>query len=125
MPTYKLKHGAAHGDADCGGFTVSQAGGQTTVTANPPGGGAPTNITNLVAFTPKAGTNDTLMNPGAGDTINLGTYTVIVSQVLYTFSTNATYQAAGNGKKAGYYTQPGLTGGLDDWEAADSGTPEE
>jgi hypothetical protein len=127
MPSYKLKHGAATGDVDCGSVVISQANNQTTVSANPPGGGSPQDITSQTTYAAKAGGNGTIMNPAPGDTINFGTYSVSVgpppSSVSYSFNSNATYRAAGAGQKAGYFTSATLSpaGGLNDWEASDPG----
>src|SRR6185503_20874195 len=97
MPSYKLQHGQATGShkAQCGSITVSQANNQTTVMANPPGGGQPVDITSLVVFTPAQGSNGTLLNPNPGDMISLTTYTVTVT---FPFIGNATFRAPGNGQ---------------------------
>jgi len=127
MPSFKLKHGSANGNVDCGSVVISQANNQTTVMANPPGGGAQQNITSQTSYSAKAGGNGTIMNPAPGDTINFGTYSVSVgpppAPVTYGFGTNATYRAASSGKKAGYFTSATLspTAGLNDWEAEDPG----
>ncbi|HEV8396127.1 MAG TPA: hypothetical protein VGQ37_17725 [Vicinamibacterales bacterium] len=123
MPTYKLQHGQATGShkAQCGSITISQANNQTTVMANPPGGGQPVDITSLVVFTKGQGSNGTLFDPSPGDMINLGTYQVTVT---FPFGTDATYRAAGNGP-AGFFTAGASpTGAADDWDAAVPGTPE-
>lgn len=123
MPSYQLQHGSASGTVDCGSVVISNSGGNTTVTGNPPGGGPGVPITGY-SFIAKAGTNDTIMNPGVGDTLNLGSYSVTVGGLSYSFSNNATYRNAGNGQRGGYFTAPGVTGGLQDWDAADgSGKP--
>ena len=125
MPSFKLKHGSANGNVDCGSVVISQANNQTTVMANPPGGGAQQNITSQTSYSAKAGGNGTIMNPAPGDTINFGTYTVPVGTppTSYGFSSNATYRAGAPGKKAGYFTSAtqSPTGGLNDWEAEDPG----
>ena len=127
MPSYKLKHGSAGDNVDCGSVVISQANNQTTVMGNPPGGGPSQNITAQTTYAAKAGGNGTIMNPAPGDTINFGTYTVSIgpppSPTVYGFSSNATYRAAETGKKAGYFTSATLSpaGGLNDWEAEDPG----
>lgn len=121
MPSYKLEHGLASGKADCGNVVISQAGNSDSVMANPPGNAPRQDITNQTTYTPIANGGGTIMNPVAGDTINFGTYTVTVDNVSYGFSSNATYRAATDDKKAGYYTAGASpTAGLDDWDAADS-----
>ena len=127
MPSFKLKHGSANGNVDCGSVVISQAGNQTTVMGNPPGGGQPQDITSQTTYAAKAGGNGTIMNPAPGDTINFGSYTVSIgpppSPTSYGFGSNATYRAGSPGKKAGYFTSDTLspTGGLNDWEAEDPG----
>jgi hypothetical protein len=125
MPTFNLNHdnqGSGTGKVNCGTITVSQANNQTTVMANPPGGGAPTNITSLAVFTAAPGSNGTLLNPNPGDMLNLTTYTVTLT---FTFSTNATFRAPGGGKPGGFFTSGGsITGAVNDWDAADAGGPE-
>jgi hypothetical protein len=124
MPSYILAHGTSTTSVGCGNLVVSNAGGSTTVTSNPPGNAPSVNITSDVTFTPKAGGGGTLMNPVAGDMLNLGSYQVTVNGTSYSFSNNATYRAAGGGQMGGFYTQPGITGGQGDWDAADgSGKP--
>ena len=126
MPNYALQHAPASGTTPvgCGSLTVSQANNQITVTANPPGGGAGTNITTLVVFTPATGSNGTIFSPNAGDMMNLSTYTVTVGTSTYSFGTNATFRAAGNGLRGGFFTAGSLTGAIDDWDAATSGGPD-
>jgi hypothetical protein len=127
MPNYALQHAPATGTGPtvaCGSITVSQANNQITVTANPPGGGAGTNITSLVVFTPATGSNGTIFSPNAGDMMNLSTYTVTVGTNTYGFGNNATFRNPGNGLRGGFFTSAGIGGAIDDWDAADSGGPE-
>jgi hypothetical protein len=126
MPSYKLQHGSATGSVDCGNVVISQSGPNNTtkVMGNPPGGGAPQDITAQTTYVAASGSNGTIMNPKANDTINFGTYTVPIGTppVSYGFSSNAAYRAPGNGQGGGYFTTGASpTAGLDDWDAADAG----
>ena len=125
MANYNLQHGNATSSngVACGTVIVSSSGGSTTVRGNPPGGGQPVDITDYT-YTPKAGGGGTLLNPVPGDQLNLGSYSVTVSSSSYSFGTNATYRNANAGNNGGWYTQPGLTAGLNDWDAADGGSGE-
>lgn len=120
MANYRLQHGDSNSTngVNCGSITVSSSG----IQGNPPGSGQPINITDY-QFTPKTGGGGTLLNPVPGDMLNLGTYTVAVNGSSYGFDNNATYVDPNTGR-SGFYTQPGLTGGIADWDAADgSGKP--
>ena len=120
MANYNLNHGDATSSngVACGTLIISNASGSTTVRGNPPGGGQPVNITDYT-YAAKAGGGGTLLNPVPGDQLNLGSYSVTVGGTSYGFGSNATYQNANAGNNGGWFTQPGLTGGIADWDAAD------
>ena len=121
MPSYDLQHGSAYGNTDCGNLVISNAGGSTTVTNIPQGGGPGINVSTWT-YTAKAGGGGTIMNPVPGDMLNLGSYTVTIGTNTFSFSSNATYRAAVPGTPGGYFTAPGITAGLGDWDAADGGS---
>ena len=120
MPSYKLDHGTATGKKGCGNLVVNQSGtSKPTIINNPPGNGPGVQILDYNYNSPSG--NGTVMNPVAGDTLNLGGYTLSVDGTTFSFNNNATYRLAGNGQKGGYFTVPGPTGGQQDWDAADGG----
>lgn len=122
MPSYDLQHATASGGTtDCGNVVVSNAGGSPSINYRAQGAiGNGTPISTAV-YTPKAGGNGTVMNPVAGDTLNLGGFQATGDDGnSYTFNNAATYRAPGNGP-GGYFTAPGVTGAIDDWDAAAPG----
>jgi hypothetical protein len=126
MPSYDLQHATASGGTtDCGNVVVSMSGGNPpTPVINYRAQGQTGNGTkiNTASYTPKAGGNGTAMNPAAGDTLNLGGFQATGADGnLYTFDNTATYRDPGNSQGGGYFTMPGVTGGADDWDAADQG----
>jgi hypothetical protein len=123
MPSYDLQHATATGGTtDCGNIVVSNTGGSPSINYRAQGQTGNGTTINSAVYTAKAGGNGTVMNPAAGDTLNLGGFQATGNDgTLYTFSTTATYRDPGNGSGGGYFTAPGLTGAIDDWDAADQG----
>jgi hypothetical protein len=123
MPSYDLQHATASGGTtDCGNVVVSMAGGSPSINYLSQGqSGNGTQIT-TARYTAKAGGGGTAMNPAAGDTLTLGGFQARGDDGnLYTFNTIATYRDPGGGLQGGYFTMPGVTGGIDDWDAASPG----
>ena len=106
---------------DCGNLLVSNANNQTTISYLAQGQSGNGVSIPGATYTAKPGGGGTALNPAAGDTINLNDYQVTTGGTLYTFSGSATYRAPGNGQGGGYFKAAGITGALDDWDAADQG----
>ena len=122
MPSYDLQHGTATGGTvDCGNLLVSNANNQTTISYLAQGQSGNGTTIPGAKYTAKAGGGGTALNPAAGDTMNLNGYQVTVGTTVYTFSGDATYRDPGNGQGGGYFKAAGITGALDDWDAADQG----
>jgi len=123
MPSYDLQHATASGGTtDCGNIVVSMAAGSPSINYLSQGQSGNGTKINTAVYTAKAGGGGTAMNPAAGDTLNLGGFQATGDDGnLYTFNNAATYRAPGAGSGGGYFTAPGLTGAIDDWDAADPG----
>jgi len=123
MPSYDLQHATASGGTtDCGNLVVSMSGGSPSFNYRSQGQSGNGTKINTAVYSAKPGGGGTAMNPAAGDTLNLGGFQATGNDgLLYTFSLTATYQEPGGGSGGGYFTSPGLTGAIDDWDASDTG----
>jgi hypothetical protein len=126
MPSYDLQHATSTGGStDCGNVVVSNAGGSPSINYLAQGGSGNGNPITTAVYTAKTGGGGTVMNPVPGDTLNLGGFQATGNDGnSYTFSTTATFRAAAAGSRGGYFTAPGLTGAIDDWDAAAPGGPD-
>ena len=121
MPSYDLQHATAGGGTtDCGNVLVSMAGGSPSIKYLAQGQSGNGTTINGATYSNTGG--GTAMQPQPGDTLNLNGFQATGADGnSYTFNNAATYRAPGNGQGGGYFTLPGITGGIDDWDAADPG----
>jgi hypothetical protein len=121
MPSYDLQHATATGGTtDCGNVVVSMAGGSPSIRYLAQGQSGNGQTINGATYNNAGG--GTALNPRAGDTLNLNGFQATGADGnSYTFSNPAVYRDPGNGSSGGYFTAPGATGAIDDWDAADQG----